>query len=132
MIWGVLLGSSESGLWSPGGAMWGCRGLSGASGGFLFFLGVLCECARGYWVLVVVFCSSWFITIIIIIFISSLCKIVKNANKNQPSSRYNYSSHATKRTKKNVRLHIISSVVRTTASIYWITINTMQLKLYYK
>ena len=62
--------------------------------------------------LVVVFCSSWFITIIIIIiFISSLCKIVKNANKNQPSSRYNYSSHATKRTKENARLDIISIVV---------------------
>ena len=74
-------------------------------------LGVLCECARGYWVLVVIFCSSWFITIIIIIFISSLCKIVKNANKNQPSSRYNYSSHATKRTKENARLDIISIVV---------------------
>ena len=69
---------------------------------------------------------------IIIIFISSWCKIVKNTNKNQPSSRYNYSFHATKRTKENVRLDIISSVVRTTASIYWITINTIQLKLYYK
>ena len=75
---------------------------------------------------------SWYIIIIIIIFISSWCKIVKNTNKNQSSSRYNYSFHATKRTKENVRLDIISSVVRTTASIYWITINTIQLKLYYK
>ena len=47
-------------------------------------------------------------------------------------SRYNYSFHATKHTKENVRLDIISSVVRATASIYWITINTIQLKLYYK
>ena len=70
--------------------------------------------------------------IIIIIFISSWCKIVKNTNKNQPSSRYNYSFHATKCTKENIRLDIISSVVRTTASIYWITINTIELKLYYK
>ena len=69
---------------------------------------------------------------IIIIFISSWCKIVRNTNKNQPSSRYNYSFHATKRTKENVRLDIIYSLVRTTGSIYWITLNTIQLKLYCK
>ena len=34
------------------------------------------------------------IIIIIIIFISSWYKIVKNTNKNQPPSRYNYSFHA--------------------------------------
>ena len=64
-------------------------------------------------------------------------KLVQNSEKyeekkNQPSSKSGYSFHATKRTKENVRLDIISSVVRTTASIYWITINTIQLKLYYK
>ena len=40
------------------------------------------------------------IIIIIIIFFSSSYKIVKNTDKNQPSSRYNYSFYATLRTKK--------------------------------
>ena len=70
--------------------------------------------------------------IIIIIFISSWYKIVKSTNKNQPSTRYNYSFHATVRTKENVRLDIISSTVKTTACIYWIPIHTIQLKFYYK
>ena len=70
--------------------------------------------------------------ILFIIFISSWYKIVKSTNKNQPSTRYNYSFHATVRTKENVRLDIISSTVKTTACIYWIPIHTMQLKFYYK
>ena len=40
------------------------------------------------------------IIIIIIIFISSWYKLVQSTNKNQPSSRNNYSSYATLRTKK--------------------------------
>ena len=72
------------------------------------------------------------IIIIIIIFISSWYKIVKSTNKNQPSTRYNYSFHATVRTKENVRLDITSSTVKTTACIYWILIHTIQLKFYYK
>ena len=67
-----------------------------------------------------------------IIFISSWYKIVKSTNKNQPSTRYNYSFHTTVRTKENVRLDIISSTVKTTACIYWIPIHTIQLKFYYK
>ena len=62
-------------------------------------------------------------------------KLVENSKIlifKQPSCRYNYSFHATKHTKENVRLDIISSVVRTTASIYWIIINTIKVKLYYK
>ena len=67
-----------------------------------------------------------------IIFISSWYKIVKSTNKNQPSTRYNYSFHATVHTKENVRPDIISSTVKTTACIYWIPIHTIQLKFYYK
>ena len=41
-----------------------------------------------------------FFVIIIIVFISYLYKLVNNANKNQPSSTYNYCLYATLRTKK--------------------------------
>ena len=79
-------------------------------------------------------CKSHFYLFIylFIIFISSWYKIVKSTNKNQPSTRYNYSFHATVRTKENARLDIISSTVKTTACIYWIPIHTIQLKFYYK
>ena len=40
------------------------------------------------------------IIFIIIICISSWYKLIKNTNKNQPSSRYNYSFYATLCTKK--------------------------------
>ena len=75
---------------------------------------------------------KFYLFILFIIFISSWNKIVKSTNKNQPSTRYNYSFHATVRTKENVRLDIISSTVKTTACIYWIPIHTIQLKFYYK
>ena len=41
-----------------------------------------------------------FMYFIIIIFISSCYKLVKNTNKNQPSSIYNFIFYATLRTKK--------------------------------
>ena len=75
---------------------------------------------------------NFFYLYLFIIFISSWYKIVKSTNKNQPSTRYNYSFHATVRTKENVRLDIVSSTVKTTACIYWIPIHTIQLKFYYK
>ena len=88
-------------------------------------------CLGKLFIIIIIVIIIIIIIIIVIIFISSWCEIVKNINKNQPSSRYNYSSHATKH-KRKCRLYIISSIVRTTASIYWITISTIQLKLYYK
>ena len=57
------------------------------------------------------------IRVTVILHDQKLVQIVKNTNKDQPSSRYNYSFRATKHAKENVRLYIISSIVRTTASI---------------